>query len=401
MLMSFNTSYAATTTVKGQERAYAGKSLCLYTWDDGWGFTKTILDSCIIAEDGQFQFQFNIEETRKAQVTWGKYEGCLFVEPGKTYSINLPEYEQPSKADLLNPYYQPQELLLSFNSLPKDDINQQIIAFEDAFDRQWMQLISADITPQRIEQAIANIDSLCPPTKNTFMEQYRNYRYALMVNLHASSAPDLSIRTYFLDQPVLYHQPAYWEAFEAIFPHFEHLTGLHSNLALFELAVMQKIESGDLSTENLKHITLPKNKEIAHFIEQKRATLQKGHPIDLGQLINLKGDTIVSSDLHFPKAYILFTNTQLNECEGHVTYADKMSKKYRNKCLFLVIFTDVNEKNIERVCKNSDQTFFFSSNKNPHLKKQFNIGHVPAYFVLDGNSKLMQVPAPEPQNFEP
>ena len=169
MLACTTSLYAATTIIQGQDSTYAGKQLCLYTWNDGWGYTKTIYDTCTVSPNGEFQFQFDLEDTRKAQVTLGKYEGCLFIEPGKTYSINLPSYEEPTKADLLNPYFQPQELLLSFNKLPKDDINQLITQFEDAFDEQWMQLLQANITPQRIEQAMLVIDSICPPTQHPLL----------------------------------------------------------------------------------------------------------------------------------------------------------------------------------------------------------------------------------------
>jgi hypothetical protein len=394
--------HAATTIVRGQDSTYIGKQLCLYTWNDGWEYTKTIFDTCTVAPNGEFQFKFNLEETRKAQITLGKYEGCLFVEPGKIYSINLPNYEEPSTEDKLNPYFKPQELLLSFNNLPIHDINQLITKFEDAFDQQWMELLSKEINPQRIEQSIAYIDSICPISNNDFMEQYRLYRYALMVNLHASSAPDLSIRTYFLKQPVLYHQPAYWEAFEAIFPHFDHLSGLYENPALFELAIMQKVNTGDLPISKLNHITTPKNKEIAHFIEKKKEVLQKGHPIDLGTLVNIQGDSIHSKDLNFPKAYIAFTNTRLNECESIIAYADKMNKKFQHRCLFLVIFTDESESAIQKACKNIRNKFwFFSVSKNTHLQKQLNQTHVPAYYLIDANSTLLQAPAPQPKNFEP
>ncbi len=394
--------HAATTLVQGQDSTYAGKQLYLYTWNDGWEYTKTIFDSCTVAPNGEFQFQFDLEETRKAQVTLGKYEGCIFVEPGKTYSINLPSYEEPSKADLLNPYYQPQELLLSFNNLPKDDINQLITLFEDAFDKQWMQLLQANITPQRIEQAMMVIDSICPITENHFFEQFRMYRYALMVNLHAASAPDLSIRTYFLNNPVLYHQPAYWEAFEAIFPHFDHLAGLYNNTELFELALMQKVEAGDLPLAKLKNITTPRNKEIAHFIEKNKGIMQKGHTLQLGTLVNLLGDSIVMNELNFQKVYLIFTNTQLNECEALISYADKMNQKFKEKCLFLVIFTDETEQPIKRICKKTrNKAWFFAAHKNSHLTQQLNLTHVPAYYLLDSNCKLLQAPAPEPQNFEP
>ena len=121
-----SSTLCATTIIQGQDSSYIGKKLSLYTWNDGWEYTKTILDTCTVAPNGQFTFEFTINETRKAQLTLGKYEGCIFVEPNKRYSVNLPVYETPTPADQLNPFYKPQELLLSLNQLPQDDINHQI-----------------------------------------------------------------------------------------------------------------------------------------------------------------------------------------------------------------------------------------------------------------------------------
>jgi hypothetical protein len=165
---------------------------------------------------------------------------------------------------------------------------------------------------------------------------------------------------------------------------------------------MQKVESGDLPISRLSYISTPENQKIAHFIEQNKKSLQKGHPIHLGTLVNIQGDSIDSNDLNFPKAYIAFTNTRLNECEAIIAYADKMNKKFQHRCLFLVIFTDESERAIQKACKGiRNKTWYFAATKNQHLLQQFNNTHVPAYYLLDANSKLMQVPAPEPQNFEP
>lgn len=394
---------AKTTIVHGSDSTYAEQTLRLYTWDDGWGYTQTILDSCTVQTDGTFRFEFQLNETRKAFLQLGKYEGCLFIEPGKTYHINLPAYSPISSSDLLNPYYQPQELLVSFNNLPATDLNVKIATFEDAFDAQWNKLISRQpISPQDIEQAMSAIDSICPPDSNSFLQEYRHFRYALMVNLHASTAPDLSIKTYFLHQPVLYHQPAYWEAFEAIFPHFDQLTGLYSNLPLFELAMMQKVESGDLPANKLKYIQTPQNKLIAQSIQEKKSTLAVGHTIQLDQIVNIHGDTIRWKELSFPKAYIIFANSKLRESLSDIDYVRKMSRKYKDKCLFLLIFTDDDIKSVQQACiPLSNHDFIATTIQNPQLIKIFNQMHAPAYFVLDTNSKLAQVPAPEPKNFIP
>jgi hypothetical protein len=394
--------YGKNTIVYGQDSTYAGSLLELYSWDDGWGYTKTVLDTCTVQADGTYRFEFELTETRKAHIPLGKYMGSLFVEPGKTYSINLPEYALPKTSDLLNPYYEPQELLLSFNNLPINDLNQQIALFEDAFDAQWAQLLTEHITPQRIEQAMHRIDSICPPAGIPFMEQYRQYRYALMVNLHTSSAPDLSIRTYFLKQPVYYMQPAYWEAFEAIFPHFDHLSGLHSNTPLFELAMMQKVEQGDLPVSKLRHIQTPQNAKIAHFIEKKKQILQVGYHVEIDTLVNIHGETILWDDYQFPQAYVIFGHTNLRETLADIDYVAKMYNKYKNKCLFLLIFTDDNNQTIQQACKALKRyPFAFSTADNPNLVKSFKQTHTPAYYLLDANSNLAQVPAPEPKNFVP
>lgn len=394
---------AKTTTVYGNDTTYAGALLELYSWNDGWGYTQTILDTCTVQPNGDFRFEFDLTETRKAHIPLGTYMGSLFLEPGHTYSINLPAYSLPSAADLINPYYEPQELLLSFNQLPTNDLNLQITQFEDVFDHQWLQLLNKQpIAPQDIEQAMAHIDSLCPIGEHPFMEQYRQYRYALMVNLHASSAPDLSIRTYFLEQPVLYHQPAYWEAFEAIFPHFDHLSGLHNNQALFELALMQKVEQGDLPVGKLQHIKTPQNAKIAHFIEKKKQLLQVGYHVPIDTLTNLHGETIVWSDYNFPQAYVIFGNTTLRETLADIDYVAKSYNKYKNKCLFLLIFTDSSNDAIKQACQALKRyPFVCSTTDNPNLIKAFQQTHVPAYYLLDVNSNLAKVPAPEPKNFAP
>jgi hypothetical protein len=70
--------------------------------------------------------------------------------------------------------------------------------------------------------------------------------------------------------------------------------------------------------------------------------------------------------------------------------------------LFLVIFTDESESAIQKACKNIRNKFwFFSASQNTHLQKQFNQTYVPAYYLIDANSTLLQAPAPEPKNFEP
>lgn len=398
-----NASFAATTTVKGTDNTYIGTTLYLQTWDDGWQATHTLLDSCTVDANGNFQFTFELTETRKAHIPLGHYTGSLFLEPGKTYEIALPINTPISAKEAINPYFQAEELLVSFTNLSSTDINRQIIDFEDAFDRYWEQLLQEPIvTPQLIEQAIASLDSIFPASDHAFWEQYKTYRYALMVNLYAAGAPDLSISNYFLQNPVLYHQPAYWEAFDAIFPHFDRISGLYSNQPLFELAIMQKVESNDLPLSKLDYIQTTENKKIADAIRLKKLSQKVGHHIAIDSLTNINGETIHWNELQFPKAYFLFTNSQLNECRADVAFVEKMSKKYPNKCLFLLIFTDESTASIEQACHGLKNNYFVCSlQQNPMLRTLFYQTYAPAYYLLDSESRLMQVPAPEPKNFVP
>ncbi len=403
MCIGASASFAATTTVKGQDSTYIGTTLYLQTWDDGWQYTKTVLDSCTVGKDGRFCFSFDLKTTRKAYIPLGHYTGSLFVEPGKSYEIALPVNTPISATEAVNPYFRAEEWLVSFTNLPNNDINRQIIDFEDAFDLYWELLLKeATITPQHIEQAIAALDSIFPPSDHEFVEQYKTYRYALMVNLYAAGAPDLSISNYFLQQPVLYHQPAYWEAFEAIFPHFDHISGLYDNTPLFELAVMQKVESNDLPISKLNHIKTPENKKIADAIRIKKLSQKAGHYIAIDTLTNIEGETIVWDELHFPKAYVIFTHSQLNECRADIEFVEKMSRKYPDKCLFLLIFTDESIASIQQACTALPyKGFVFSLQQNPVLSTLFYQTYAPAYYLLDSESHLIQVPAPEPKNFVP
>jgi hypothetical protein len=85
-----------------------------------------------------------------------------------------------------------------------------------------------------------------------------------------------------------------------------------------------------------------------------------------------------------------------------IDYVAKMYQKYKDKCLFLLIFTDQTNQSIIQACRALKKyPFIVSTADNPTLVQSFKQTHVPAYYLLDTHSNLARVPAPEPKNFVP
>ena len=152
--------------ITGVAPSYAGKTLVLSTVHDGWGATRETLDTCTVSEDGSFTFEVNVDKTTQAQINLGLYNGVIYIEKGKDYSINLPLRKEVSRKQRLNPYFKQQTLLLSFNNLPEGDINRTIADFEDTFDSVWVDINNNIVTTRLpiVQKLNANPLTMSPIT---------------------------------------------------------------------------------------------------------------------------------------------------------------------------------------------------------------------------------------------
>lgn len=384
--------------ITGLAPSYAGKTLVLSTQHDGWGVTKEILDSCKVAEDGSFNLQVNVEQTIQANLNLGYYTGIIYIAKGKDYSVNLPQRKELSKNDKLNPYFKPQTILLSFNNLPHDDINRKISDFEDSFDSIWIDITQNLITTEKIDSAMNYLDEKYP-SKDKFFSEYKHYRYALLVNLYSLGAPKLSIKNFFLPYKVKYDQPAFWEAFEAVFTGFNMSDYLKENEELYELSLLHQVLLNNLPKNYMDSIKTEKVKTIVQGLKKDKVSV--GYKPILGELTNLNGVKFPWDELYYNKVYIIVANSSLRESLSDIQYFKKMQEKYAEKCLFLLIFADEDKSISLKQVGDINKDFVFSVVDNPQLITQLQIKTAPMYISLDRDGKILKYPAEEPKHFVP
>lgn len=395
-------TYAISSAIiYGNDPEYAGDSLILYTERDGLTHHQIEIGNCLVAQDGSFSINAKIDSTEKCYINLGAVIVSIFIEPGSSYSINLPDKKPLTKANKLNPYFKAQEILLSINNPKPDDINLQIAAFEDDMDKEWAALVFGEINKQNIEEACIRMENKYN-SDNDFFRIYRFSNYALIANLYEPTSPDLAIKTYFLDEPIHYNNPAYWEAFYVLFEKFIEPERLYANKPLYELVVMQKVMNKELPIKQLDKVRSEHNTIIANEIKTQLNFLGVGTLLNIQKLVNINGDTLQWKDFDCPLVYIVFANSSIKESKADIAFAKKIQSKWKNKCAMIFIFDkEPREKTLKTAQKNELNFFTFSTQDNPEIITTFAINNIPNYILIDYEGRIIQNPAKKPTQFTP
>ncbi|NCC98104.1 MAG: hypothetical protein EOL95_00160 [Bacteroidia bacterium] len=387
--------------VWGNDPEYAGDSLSLYIERDGLTHHQIEIGKCLVAQDGSFSINAKIDSTQKCYINLGAVIVSIFIEPGSSYSVNLPDKKPLTTANKLNPYFKAKEILLSINNPKTDDINLQIAAFEDDMDKEWAALVFGEINKQNIENACIRMENKYN-SDNEFFRIYRFSNYALIVNLYEPTSPDLAIETYFLHNPVHYNNPAYWEAFDVLFEQFIEPERLSDNKLLYELVVMQKVLNKELIVKQLEKVTSKQNTIIADEIRTQLNSLRIGNLLNIQKLVNINGDTLQWKDFDCPLVYVVFANSSIKESKADMAFAKKIQSKWKNKCAMIFIFDkEPRETTLKTAQKNELSFFTFSTEDNPEIITTFAISNIPNYILIDYEGRIIQNPAKKPTQFTP
>ncbi len=387
-------------SISGIAPDYAGRTLELFYTDNGITNTKVLIDSCKVDKSGKFTLNTNnLLSTTKCTIPLGFYAGDIFVEPYKKYNVNLPPLTLPTEQDLINPYFAPKKLLLSLINPAPDDLNLRITAFDDSFDVAFNRILKNEITPAKIENEYFALEYTFGDD-DPFFTTYRYCNYAILINLHEPTQPNTAIKAFFIDNPVAYNNPAYWDAFSVLFENYKDIDNLAANKPLQELVVIQNVLSGNLPSAFLDKIQTDGNKHIAVQAKEMLAVAAKGSFTSVKSVKNIDGDIMELKDFESPQIYIIFANSMLSQSLSDVEFAAMRTEQWGEKCAVLLIFLDKDPiKAANAVAHLKDRKFILLAEDNLEFIKVFGVKNAPAYFRIDINGKILESPAPEPQDF--
>lgn len=437
---------AQAATISGNDSSYIGKELMFYVESDPFTGNHKEVGRATVNPDGSFSVPLSISETRYVYSHTGQYLLYLFAEPGNNYQVVLPKFKEKTKADKLNPYFNPISVHLGTKDYNINELNIQIRIFLDTYIPYYnkhLDKVFTDTEFEQLDKDIAQIEKPFSKSKNTFFRNYRNYKYGMLRFLayqHKSKA--ISDR-YFKEKPVLYHNPAYIELFNMVYEKYFSYFARGDNAQLLGEAISEKktykalksVLSADevlypdelLGMVALKSLytefyddnysrkdlltiledfmakdQVPVQTSIAKSMHEKVTKLLIGFAPPNFELYSADSN-LTSLDKYRGKfVYLNFCSCFSYSCLNEFTQLQLLHNKHKK---YLEIVTVVIDDNVE-VMKNFlarsgyNWTFLHYDNQ-PEILQEYDVRIFPTYYLIDHEGILIQSPAASPnEQFE-
>ena len=434
-------------SIKGDAPSYKNDIIRFYTYNNYITYSEKTLCSARVDENGKFECSFNSENTIQIVADIGIFQGFLYVEPGKSYDVVLPEKVEKELKDKVNPYFEPVQIQLGIKGADENELNMLIRMFNDTYIPYFNKHVVNVVTQNdlsALEQDIKKITGNFKSNDNAFLNKYIDYRIGLLQFLaQQNKAKKTSENLFNSLQSIQYYNPAYMELFNQIFnKYFTYIGRTEKNNAIYTIINQDKSynkldallsKEKELSNKTFREFVILKNlydefysgnfsrsamldildtlinktqndihRETGRDIKNKVTRLLAGYAPPSFSLYNQDSLLVTLDD--FKGKYVY-----LNFCSGHgytcIQEYETLKYLYEKHHKYLEIITISTDITYEAMVKYRDQskcpwTFLYFGNQ-PEIIEQYDIRAVPMYYFIGKNGKLLMSPAPSPgENFE-
>ena len=421
--------------------SYAGHTISFYKYTDYLTRDTTVICQDTIADDGTFRCMFTTRQTTKIFTDLGPYRGFLFAEPGKTYQLSLPEREEKTQTQELNPFFSGIPLHLGITNTGQEGLNYKINQFSNLYE----EVVNKNLNnikglSEKRDSVLMLLDTTIN-SDNSFFQDYKRYKIAGL-KLPLGFSADKIKRTYFSGKPLLYHNPAYMEVFATLYEDylkdlfsnhgnelFRVINGkksyslldslsrqdtlLKENNQLRELVLLQSLQKAchdqQYSPDAVNHIldTFPayskhhENIAIANTIRKINTPLTAGDQAPGFCLYDADSNRVCLDDLKGEYIYLGFCNSKNYGCIRDYKVLEALQKRHM-KHFKTVIISNNSFDAMARYARHHDYPFIFLHYGNQeNILKAYQVRSMPAYFFIDPEGRLSIIPAPPPtENLE-
>jgi peroxiredoxin len=432
--------------LKGDVPEYSGKTLTFITFSDQVTYTEKELCSSVVGQDGYFSCSFEVNVPTYIFIHLGVYEAFLFVEPGKEYDLLFPERKEKSMADKLNPYFDPIHYHLGFTNSSENELNYQLAFFDAIYSKmldKGSYLVFSKAHEPDVDGAILEVDSLFQNINIKFFNDFKKYKYASFRHISYQEKMKSISNTYYLNNEVLYNNPAYMDLFNQVYDEYflyfgrtefgkqiyndigrlksvtslKHTLGQDSvltNDTLKELVILKclhdefyndKFSRFAMLTvlDSLEILTeIKEHKLIANNIREKVTKLMVGFEPPKFELLDLDSNLVSIENYKGKYVYLSFCTTISYACIKEFGMLQKLHEKHKNDFEIVVICMDESLSQVKRFVDLKGYQFkFLYYGSQSEVFKDYDIRAFPTYYFIDKEGKLAMSPAPSPdQNSE-
>ncbi|MFO7671744.1 MAG: TlpA disulfide reductase family protein [Bacteroidales bacterium] len=219
-LWGWNFADSQQVTISGENPGYSGVSIHFTIQGNPFldqpGFSKSV--TC--DESGGFQLEIEPGSAGVITLRTGIYEATLYIQPGHSYEVLLPRYQEVSYAERISPFFEPLRVPLKISG-DTNEINNRIYRFDSIFHR-----LNEEVILSRRSRGGPVADSmiLWLETKYTgspdeWFDNHRKYKEGVL-KLNEGMTGLQEISRDYLGGTVRENHPAYIELFTAMFRDF-------------------------------------------------------------------------------------------------------------------------------------------------------------------------------------
>lgn len=439
-IVFITTLKAEEVTIYGNNTSYASKSLQIVVNTNPFMAHKKVLKTFDVANDGSFKVIINIDKTELITIPLYTYTGFLYVQPNGKYEIKLPPLKKLSPAQKLNPFFEPEELMLGVVSKDKKELNRLIRIFDDNLDRfinnnfnsiyRRKQQSKGIEFSEQLTQKYANIN-------NAFFQQYVKYRLGFLEFLAYPNNFELLQKKYFRNGFTATNNPACVSLYKKLYSNFLDGYLKHKNqLALTKAmatalpfkAIAKIMEQyptyknkvfrdriiATATYDSFVQKFISKTKALAIFKALKKQSTNSYNKMLCSDFINkithlqhntkapnfnIEGKTL--ADYKGKYLYLNFCNTQNYACQQDFKLMQQLQKQFGKYVHFVSIVYDWDIKKYQQfMAKHSYNWDFLVADRNStnNLLQQYNIKAFPSYTLITPYGDILKTNAPSPKD---
>ena len=429
-------------TISGNAKTYAGDTLKLYVIDDYITNSESLIATAAVDKNGNFSFTGRVSEIMPAYIDLTVFNGRIFLQPNVKEEIVLPEKQQITLEDKLNPYFKKTEFYVKTVNSGKEDLNTLIPEFEKYFNSAMAKVFYntrgvSKAATDSMENAVREKFT----AKNQFFLDYQKYRFALLdYSAYHRNKNDIVSELFTGKQPLM-NNPAYAELFDEFFSNV-FTSGKTSAIMVKDLyqgvydksynTLKQKMlaeprvgdekfadylilkglkdayYAGNFPKENLVAVADSMTsalkdkqfKKIAATLSKKFTTLLCGFPPPQIILKDVNGEEYYLEKSSGKFVYLTFYNPNSYTANADLELLKQIYKEVPPEMMEIVtVFVSQNKDDMKKFL-DSDKEIkwkFLWYGFDNQLLKNYDVRAYPVYYLVNPDGNLVMNPAPSPQ----
>lgn len=429
--------FAQKTIVSGKVSGGNGQLIRLMAYDDFISKKIISLGECTVSDEGQFKIEFDLQETIGAFLDINHMRAELFLEPGKTYELEI-IYDA---ANRLESYFDRQGLEYSFMNENPDELNRRIWKFNEMYNKFVMENFEHIVKLHdkgRVSDFQDEVEREFNDIEHPYLNDYITYKFADIYQFARLKGRITLAEEYFTGKEVLYNNVEYTFFFEEFFekymttnpdvitisdliiavneegslpmindalaqvPYlqdegFRELVLIHSLRGLYFNGTYKKPKVLELIKEINKSTGDPMHKKITANLIESLGRLATGSPAPDLLLTSIGGQEFHLGNLKGKPILLNFFYSTRRDTQNNFDILAELYNYYRSGLEIISISMDDDPEAYKSLANSGGYHWTFAHYGNdPGVLDAYNIRNLPLYVLLDAEGNIAMYPAPPP-----